>query len=145
MQIEDNMGSSNGDNGRGNEEHEEVHHNDADQQNGHTLTGGELAIDTAALLHRTMEALYEMNPNLEDSNEGRAKMELNKTKIQFRNPEAGFPIRSCNFSFHIQNYMELVERVHGQSGRAHKGSQREINGNFGTAKGREGKAQEKLS
>jgi hypothetical protein len=49
------------------------------EENGHSQQPpaiiGSLAVDTAALLHRTMEALYEMNPDLENSHEGWALIE----------------------------------------------------------------------
>lgn len=63
MQIEDKNGE-NGvtENGTNGDHHQEI------QQNGNAIEG--LALDTAALLHRTMESLYEINPELEDSHEG---------------------------------------------------------------------------
>jgi len=72
MQIKD----KNGENGvteNGNDHHQEI------QQNGNSIEG--LALDTAALLHRTMESLYEINPELEDSHEGGGKEEEFWTKI----------------------------------------------------------------
>lgn len=60
--MQDKIGQ-NGDDSNGDQETKQ---NGNSQQNGHSGINA----DTAALLHRTMEALYEINPDLEDSHEG---------------------------------------------------------------------------